>query len=76
MAPQMQNPAVQGGASRNQLGGWLHSPSIALERRAQMLASRFCLSPWMARDLASLCFGERDHDEALHRQAQRGAGVA
>ena len=45
-------------ASRNQLGGWLQLPSIASHLRAQTLAARFCLSPWMARDLARLCFGE------------------
>lgn len=58
MAPDMQNPGWQAGASRNQLGGWLHSPSIASDRQAQMFASRFCLSPSIARDLAWLCFGE------------------
>ncbi len=46
------------GASRNQLVGWLHSPSTALDRQAQTLACRFGLSPWMARDMARLCFGE------------------
>ena len=34
MAPDMQNPGGQAGASRNQLGGWLHSPSIASDNRA------------------------------------------
>ena len=58
MAPHMQNPAVQGGASRNQLGGWLHLSPTASDRQAQTLSSRFCLSPWMARDMAQLCFGE------------------
>ena len=62
MIADMQNPAgCVGGASRNQLGGWLHSPSTASDRQAQLLASRFCLSPWMARDLAELCFGGGDH---------------
>lgn len=60
---EMQNPGDGlAGASRNQLGGWLHSPSTPSDWRAQMLASRFCLSPWMARDLAWLCFGEGCHD--------------
>ena len=62
MAPHMQNPGVQAGASRNQLGGCLHLLSIASERRAQLLGSRFCLSPWMARDMARLCFGEGCND--------------
>ena len=60
----MQNPGgCIAGASRNQLGGWLHSPSIASDWQAQMFASRFCLSPSMARDLAWLCFGEGRCDD-------------
>ena len=61
-SPDMQNAGVEPGVSRNQLGGWLHSPSTASDWRAQMLASRFCLSPWMARDMAWLCFGEGCND--------------
>lgn len=49
MAAKMQNPGRQAGASRNQLVGWLHSPSTVSDWRMQMLAARFCLSPWMAR---------------------------
>ncbi len=60
MMPDMQNPGGQAGASRNQLGCWLHSPTTALDRQAQMLAARFRLSPWMARDLALLSYGERE----------------
>jgi len=37
--------------------GWSHSSLTASDRQAQTLASRFCLSPWMARDMALLCFG-------------------
>jgi hypothetical protein len=62
MAAHMQNPGWQAGASRNQLGGWLHLSLTASDRRAQMLASRFCLSPWVARDVARLCFGEGCND--------------
>lgn len=62
MAAHMQNPGGQAGASRNQLGGWLHSPSTVSDWRAQMFAARFCLSPWMARDMARLCFGEDCND--------------
>lgn len=58
MAAHMQNPGWQAGASHNQLGGWLHSPSTVSDWRAQMLAARFCLSPWMALDMAWPCFGE------------------
>ena len=64
MTAQMQNPGVQAGASRNQLGGWLHftSPYIASDWRAQILASHFCLSPRVTRDMTRLCFGEGCHD--------------
>ena len=62
MPPHMQNPGGRAGASRNQLGGWLHSSLTALDWRAQMLAARFSLSPWMARDMARLCFGEGCND--------------
>ena len=56
---QMQNPgAVNAGASRNQLGGWLHHSLTASESQAQILKRRFQLSPWMARDVARICFGE------------------
>ncbi len=62
MEAHMQNPGGQAGASRNQLGGWLHYSLTASNWREQMLASRFCLSPWMARDMARLCFGEGRND--------------
>lgn len=62
MAAHMQNPGGQAGASRNQLVGWLHSPSTASDRQTQLIASRICLSPWMARDMARLCFGEGCND--------------
>ena len=62
MTSQMENAGRQPGVLCNQLGGWLHSPSTASDWRAQMLAARFCLSPWMARDMARLCFGEGCRD--------------
>jgi hypothetical protein len=62
MGQKKQNPGWRAGASRNQLGGWLHPSLTALERQAQMLGCRFCLSPAMARDLARLCFGEAHND--------------
>lgn len=59
----MQNPGEGfAGASRNQLGGWLLHPITASERQAQMLASRFCLSPSIARHVAWLCYGEAASD--------------
>lgn len=62
MAAHMQNPGEQAGASRNQLGGWLLPSLTESEWRTQILASRFCLSPWLARDMAQLCFGEGRND--------------
>ena len=62
MSAHMQNPGLAPRASRNQLGRWLHSSLTASDRQAQMLASRFCLSPWIARDVARLCFGEGCND--------------
>jgi hypothetical protein len=63
MTAQMQNPGDGvAGASRNQLGGCLHSSLTGSGWQAQMLASRFCLAPWMARDMAHLCFGESRND--------------
>lgn len=58
MTSQMENAGRQPGVLCNQLGGWLHSTSTASDWQAQTLSSRFCLSPWMARDMARLCFGE------------------
>ncbi|MFM5892982.1 MAG: hypothetical protein ACKOQM_00900 [Novosphingobium sp.] len=54
---QMENAGVQPGVLCNQLGGWLHSDSTASDKQAQTLACRFCLSLWMARDMALLCLG-------------------
>lgn len=50
-------PPVGGGASRDCFVGRSHSLSTLLDMRAQMLAERFHLSPWMALDLAEHCFG-------------------
>ena len=60
---QMQNAGVEPGVLRNQLGGGLRIPSTASDWQAQLLTSRFHLSPWMARDLAGLCFGEGRSDD-------------
>jgi hypothetical protein len=64
MSAQKGNPAgCNGGVSRDLLClGWSLHPSTVSDWRAQTLASRFCLSPWMARDLAALCYGEGCHD--------------
>jgi len=57
-----QNPGWQAGGSLNQYYGLVSSTFTASDLQAQTLAFRFCLSPWMARDLARLCFGEGSHD--------------
>ena len=62
MLVNMQNPGVQAGASRRRVCNGLRSPSTASERQAQMLASRFYLTPSTARALAWLCFGEARDD--------------
>jgi hypothetical protein len=58
----MQNPGWRAGVSRDQLGGWSHSFPTVEDWQVQMLGCRFCLSPWMARDVARLCFGEGGND--------------
>jgi len=62
MAEHMQNPGAVNAGARNQLGGWLQHSLTASDSQAQMLAKRCCLSPWMARDIARLCFGEGCND--------------
>lgn len=62
MSLHMQNPAVQGGASRNQLGGWLPPLNTQIDWRAQLLISRFRLSPVMAREVAAHFYGEARDD--------------
>ena len=57
-----QNPGVQAGVSRNQLGGWLHTSFTPAERQAQLLTARFCVSLHTARLLAVHCFGEAAND--------------
>lgn len=62
MTAHMQNPGVPAGASRDHFG-WRSHPSLtASDLRAQILASRFSLSPWMAREVSRLCFGEAGND--------------
>ena len=62
MNPDMQNPGVQAGASRNQLGSWLQNPITASEAIAQIFAARFCVSKPIAHEMAYLCFGDGRHD--------------
>jgi len=62
MQDEQQSPGMQAGASRDQLGRWSHQSVTVSERRAQMLACRFSLSPWIAQDIALLCFGHFGDD--------------
>ena len=59
MAPDMQNPAVQGGASRDLLDGWSHSPvtTFADHRKAALalLNDRPALSHKEAGFLGHVC---------------------
>ena len=61
MSPDMQNPGVQAGASRNRLGSRLH-PSLTLSAyRAQHLISTYAMRPELAALVASLAFGGGAH---------------
>ena len=63
MSPNMQNAGLHPGASRDLLGGSSHPFPTPMEWQAQWLASRFCLSPSMARQVSLLHFGAGgDHD--------------
>lgn len=63
MSVNVQNPGVQAGVSRDHcLGGRRHLTIIMQDLRGQMLASRFPLSPWIAREVSWLCFGEACND--------------
>ena len=62
MASEMQNPGVEAGGSLGHVGIVSQSPTTTSDWQAQILACRFSLSPWIARDLARLCFGEGCND--------------
>ena len=62
MSLHMQNPAVQGGASRNQLVGWLHSLNTQTDWQAQLLVSQFRLSSAMAGEVSAHFYGEGRDD--------------
>ena len=56
---QKQNPDDGfAGASRNQLGSWLHGSLTASDWRVQILTTRYCVAPSLAQDVAQLCFEE------------------
>ena len=54
----MQNPGLQPRASRDCCGGPSHVPTTSWHWREQVLASRFGLSPWIAREVSWLFYGE------------------
>lgn len=62
MTLHMQNPGVVPGVSRDLLGSGSQPLVTPMHFRAQWLASRFCLSPSIARQVSSLHFGEMGHD--------------
>lgn len=58
-SPEMQAPGLALRASRDLLRlGWSQPLNTAPDWQAQMLSSRFCLQPWIAR----LYFGKVCHD--------------
>jgi len=62
MAIDKQNATGQGGASRNQLSGWLLNSHTARAHQTQRLNQRFYVSHSMARTLARLAYGEVAND--------------
>jgi hypothetical protein len=57
MMPDMQNPGLAPRASRDCFGGLSHPFTTELDWRAQLVASRYCLLPTMAREVSALLFG-------------------
>lgn len=62
MSVNVQNPGVQAGVSRFRNGKLTQPEPTLSDWRAQAIASRFSLSPWMAREVSRLCFGEGCND--------------
>ena len=62
MMPDMQNPGGQAGASRDCFGGPSHPFTTDLDWRTQLVASRYCLLPTMAREVSELLFGVSGHE--------------
>ena len=64
MDAKMKNPGLQPRAFRE--GQALHAFDACTytlsDRRAQLIARRFRLKPWIASDLVRLCFGEGRND--------------
>lgn len=62
MTPQMQNPGVQAGASRDLIGISSQKSLTAPGWRWQQIATRFRLSPEMAREVSRHCYGDAQND--------------
>ena len=63
IALKMQNPGGQAGALRDLLSeGWSQQTDTVISHQAQRLILRHGLLPWLACDVASLCFGEARND--------------
>lgn len=57
-----QTRPLRGRAGCTLLGGELHSTPTPIGLRSQLFAARYRLNPWLAQDLAQLCFGEAEDD--------------
>lgn len=62
MSSQMQNPGVQAGVSRDLIGISSRKFLTAPGWRWQQIATRFWLSPQMARKISRHCYGETRND--------------
>ena len=56
-----QNPGASNAGAQVVLINWNAVDSTASALQAQRLSARFGLSPWVARTVASLCYGGADH---------------
>ena len=57
MPQKCETPPVQGGASRNQLGGWFRDASNPTALQTQFLVASHHIRPELAAVLAALVFG-------------------
>jgi hypothetical protein len=53
-----QTRPLRGRVGCEMLGGASHSTLTPITLRSQLFVARYRLSPWLAQDLARLCFGE------------------
>ena len=62
MAEKTRNPGLHAGVSQIKTHHHFHLSGTKSSRQGQMLVSRFGVSPWLAYQLARLCFGEGRND--------------